>query len=121
MSEAIWDRIGFALIGAISGFLYALTVSLFAITFSLQIDYLQLFIVFTGVFALAGLFCGNLIITSAEGCIYSVYLVYGYVLGFISSGGFAGDNDILSSKTSGKFFVILGALAAVICITINYL
>lgn len=108
--------------GGISGLIYASVVAVVLYTFLQDIDYSLLFGVFFAVFVIAGLFAGDLIVRSAQGSIYSLWVLYGFLHGILSSsGGIPPTQDELPNKTSAVIFVSLGGIAGLICVLLTYI
>ena len=117
MPEIFWDRLGFILIGIISGLIYALTFALILYPFMQSIDLLLVFKVFVAVFGLAGLLFGEAIFKSLLGCIYALYLIYGFLIGILlPATAQASDESMFPNKSSGKFFVSVGIFAGALCL-----
>ena len=119
MPEIFWDRLGFILIGIISGLIYALTFAVMIYPFMQSIDLLLVFKVFAAVFGLAGLLFGEAIFKSLLGCIYALYLIYGFIIGILlPATAQPADESMFPNKNSGKFFVSIGIVAGVLCLFI---
>lgn len=122
MSEIIWGRVGYAIIGSISGLIYALVIAIVLYPFIQSHNILLMIEVFVAVFALAGLLSGELVFKSIQGCVYALYVLYGYIITLLAPAvpPLAAE-DIFPQKRSGILFVSLGIFAGAICLFIIYL
>lgn len=112
-ADFIFDRLGCALLGVLFGLVYAIVVVLALFPFVSSINPGLLFLVFIGVFAVAGLIFGGKIITSFQGCVYSLYVLYGWVLGFFSMAPILNE-DVFPEKSNGLFLVVIGIASGMI-------
>lgn len=116
MSEILWGRLGFTIVGMISGLIFALTLSALIFPFSSDLNYFLIVKTFTVVFGVTGLILGPFITYSAQGCLWGLYVIYGYVMGFLGAelpGGVSG--EMFPKKNNGLYFVLVGCVAGILC------
>ena len=84
MSQKFWDRIGYASIGIIAGFLYALVVFAVLLPFHPDIALVSIIKVFCFIFGVSGLILGGAITNIALASVNCLYFLYGYLATFSS-------------------------------------
>ncbi|PCI46605.1 MAG: hypothetical protein COB51_06925 [Moraxellaceae bacterium] len=115
MQELFWGRVGFTLMGLVFGLVFALTLTALIYPFRSETDAPVIIRTFMGVFGVAGLIWGPLVLYSAQACIYSLYVLYGYVTGFLGVELLLVENKKLFPKRSnGLYFLLIGAFAGIL-------
>lgn len=115
ISEWIWTKIGFGLIGAIAGSVWAVVFFPFLSAIKPDISLKSVFIIFISLFSIVGLFNEKFIGKSGLGAIYALI---GIFYGFIAQGGDIPSSDI-SWKEHGKEMIacfFLGMVSTLILV-----
>lgn len=119
MGELIWERVGFGLIGSISGFIYGLAISTILVPLVEPLKLEHLLLSFSCSFGLAGLLLGGRVSEAALGALKLLYYFWGYLVGSLGIGGLIVADEALPSKKSGGItFFISGLFVALICVIV---
>lgn len=119
MGELIWERIGFGLVGAISGLIYALAISTILVPLIEALKLQHLLLSFISTFGIAGLILGRMVSEAAFGALSALYYLWGYLLGILGISGYViSGNEAPSKKSGGMAFFVAGLFVALACVVI---
>jgi hypothetical protein len=111
VTELIWERIGFGLVGAIAGAIYGLAVSFVIVLLLKKMALGFMLKVFCSVFGIAGVLLGKSIVGIVIFSVYPLYLLWGVFLGLIGESGFIISEDSMPKKGAALYIVLLGAIS----------